>query len=210
MTDKHLLKLDHITVVAETLAAGSAYIKDALGIDMPDGGAHPRMGTHNQLMALGHDLFLELIAIDPNAAKPAHPRWFDLDRFTGEPQLSTWVLGTDDILTTLTQAHADSGQATEITRGDLKWLISIAPDGTMPLDGAFPTLIEWPDTPHPASNMTDLNCRLKTLLVEHPEAQAIKSLIGHRIDQETIQITQGAQKKMTAIIETPTGTKTLT
>ena len=112
-----LLKLDHITVVARTLEEGSEYIRNALGIDMPEGGAHPRMGTHNKLMSLGPDVFLELIAVDPNAEKPGRARWFDLDRFNGSPHLGTWVLGTGDIEDALTDAHPDSGQATQITRG---------------------------------------------------------------------------------------------
>ncbi len=83
MTNKAKLKLDHITVVARTLEEGAAHIKRQLGIDMPKGGAHPAMGTHNRLLSLGETAFLELIAIDPDATPPSHPRWFNLDRFDG-------------------------------------------------------------------------------------------------------------------------------
>lgn len=208
MASRSNLKLDHITVVARTLDEGAAHIQDMLGIDMPLGGAHPAMGTHNRLLSLGETSFLELIAVDPQASAPGHPRWFNLDHFDGSPVLGTWVLGTDDIAATVLEAHPDSGAAARITRGDLSWLISIPKDGSMPLDGAFPTLIEWPDGPHPASRMTDLGCRLRSLTVSHPEAASIEALIGDRIDRTCVAIREGVTA-MTVEIETPHGMRVL-
>ena len=54
------------------------------------------MGTHNRLMGLG-DAYLEAIAIDPEGGTPPHARWFDLDRRSGPPRLSNWVLRLDDL-----------------------------------------------------------------------------------------------------------------
>ncbi len=209
MKKRNDLKLDHITVVARTLEEGASHIKGMLGIDMPAGGAHPRMGTHNRLLSLGKDLFLELIAIDPEAKAREQPRWFDLDRFDAEPSLGTWVLGTDNIKAALAEAHPESGSATRITRGELNWLISIPKDGSMPLDGAFPTLIEWPEGEHPAARMIDLGCRLRSLAIEHPDADQIEALIGHRIDRTSITIRSGAVKAIRAEIDTPAGTRVL-
>ncbi|MEM6411891.1 MAG: VOC family protein [Pseudomonadota bacterium] len=208
MTKKLDLKLDHITVVARTLDEGADHIRQTLGIDMPQGGAHPAMGTHNRLLSLGESSFLELIAVDPQATAPDRPRWFDLNRFDGRPLLATWVLGTDDIRTALPTAHPDSGKPTQITRGDLSWLISVPENGFMPLDGAFPTLIEWPDGPHPASRMTDLGCRLQSLSISHPDAETIDIWIGDRLDRTYITIWNGP-KAISAEIETPNGMKVL-
>ena len=210
MNEHTFLKFDHIAVFARTLEEGSAHIKDMLGIEMPGGGRHPRMGTHNQLLSLGNDCFMEVITIDPEAASPGRPRWFDLDRFDGPPVLGTWVVGTNDIKSALPHAHPDIGRATEITRGDLKWQISIADDGLMPLDGAFPAFIEWPEGEHPASRMVDLGCRLRSLIVEHPMAEEIENLIGNQIDCNLVQIQTGPTKKITAEIETPKGMRLLT
>lgn len=209
MTSKRPLVLDHITVVARTLDEGAAHIKTMLGIDMPAGGRHPAMGTHNRLLSLGDTMFLELIAVDPQMQAPDRPRWFDLDRFDASPVLGTWVLATDDITTTLSEAHPSSGKTTPITRGELNWLISVPDDGSMPLDGAFPTLIEWPKGSHPASRMTDLGCRLHALSIRHPEADTIERLIGDRIDHNSITICTGPML-LTAEIDTPQGRKNLT
>lgn len=210
MIKKENLKLDHITVLARTLEEGVAHIRDMLDIEMPAGGAHPRMGTHNKLLSLGADCFLEVIAINPEARPPERPRWFDLDQFDRGPTLGTWVLRTGDIQAALPGAHPESGCATEITRGELNWLISIPKDGSMPLDGTFPALIEWPEGEHPAARMVDLGCRLRSLTIEHPAAKEIDAIIGGRIDRDMITIRSGVAKSIRAEIDTPDGMKVLT
>ena len=65
--------IDHLVIAAETLEQGAEYVLKMLGVDIPFGGVHPKMGTHNLLMQLGNTLFLEVIAINPDAAALAHP-----------------------------------------------------------------------------------------------------------------------------------------
>lgn len=209
MTRQPAWPLDHVTVVARTLEEGADHIRERLGVEMPAGGAHPRMGTHNRLLALGSNRFLELIAIDPNAPAPGRPRWFDLDRFDGAPRLGAWVLGVEDITDALAQAHPDSGVPVEITRGDLTWLISIPEDGSMPMGGAFPTLIQWPGPRHPAVGMRDLGCRLRALTIEHPDADEILRRVGPRIDAARLSVRKGAKTRLRAEIDTPNGLRTL-
>ena len=96
--------LDHLTIVAPTLQEGVDHVGDRLGLDMPFGGRHPEMGTLNHLLRLGDDVFLEVIAIDPEAARPAHPRWFGLDDaervrrdWDAGHRLRTWVARTSEL-----------------------------------------------------------------------------------------------------------------
>ncbi len=221
MTNRPMLRFDHIAIFARTLTEGAAHVRRALGIEMPKGGAHPRMGTHNLLLSLGNDSFLEVIAIDPDAAAPQRPRWFRLDQFDAEPMLGTWILGTDDLraefgpeqiaaqTTELAPLPPDCGRITEMTRGALTWLLTIPDDGSLPMGGAFPTLIEWPAGPHPASGMVDLGCRLRALTVEHPQADLIAAQIGDRIDQSRITLRPAARFALHAEIETPDGLRHL-
>lgn len=66
-------KMDHIVIAADTLRQGTAYVREWLGIEIPYGGVHGRMGTHNHIMQLGSDMFLEVIAINPDADAPKRP-----------------------------------------------------------------------------------------------------------------------------------------
>ena len=74
-----MLAFDHLAVTAETLEEGVAWVEAALGVTMSGGGKHPYMATHNRLLGLG-DLYLEVIAADPEAPRPDWPRWFEIGR----------------------------------------------------------------------------------------------------------------------------------
>ena len=89
-------ELDHLVVVAPTLAIGAEYVTRALGVAPQAGGSHPLMGTHNVVLRLGTRLYLEVIAIDPAAPHPERRRWFGLDDLPSHarPRLATWVART--------------------------------------------------------------------------------------------------------------------
>src|SRR5580765_6708474 len=92
-------RLDHITVVAPSLEVGSAYVEAALGVPPGPGRTHPGMATHNLLLALGSDVYLEVISPDPGAAPVGRPRWFGLDHVLpgSNARLAAWVASTEDI-----------------------------------------------------------------------------------------------------------------
>ena len=90
------LELDHLVVSAEHLQEGVDWVEAQLGVTMAPGGKHAAMGTHNRLLGLG-EVYLEVIAADPDAPPPAHPRWFGLDAFRGPPRLTNWVVRVSDM-----------------------------------------------------------------------------------------------------------------
>ena len=128
-----MLRLDHITVAANDLAEGVAYVEQALGIAPPAGGAHPLMGTHNHLLRLSETTFLEVVAPNPSAPAPDRPRWFALDdartraALASSPRLMTWVVSTSDIASALARIPQASGPAITVTRGNLEWLCPCRP-----------------------------------------------------------------------------------
>ena len=213
-----LLAFDHVAVACRTLAEGIAHVRTALGIYMPPGGAHPLMGTHNRLASLGPTEFLEVIAVDPDALPPERPRWFGLDGFDHTPRLGTWMLATPDIEASMEDLarrlrnagldDVDLGRAIPITRGNLTWRMAIPDDGSVPLDGAFPTLIEWPGD-HPASRMGAVGCHLEGLTVEHPEGERISSVLAPVFADPRVKVRAGPAKAIGMEIATPDGTRTL-
>ena len=85
-------QLDHLVVTTPALADGVTLVETALGHPMDGGGDHVAMGTHNRLMSMGPEEYLEVIAVNPAATAPGRPRFFDLDTPRDEPRLTNWVL----------------------------------------------------------------------------------------------------------------------
>jgi len=210
-----MLQLDHITVAALDLAEGVAYASERLGIEIPPGGQHPLMGTHNHLLRLADDLFLEVIAPDPAAPAPSRARWFGFDNgatraaLAKSPRLWTWVARCADLGAALRHVEGSAGPAVRVSRGNLSWLIGVPDDGAMPFDGAFPTLIEWPAGPHAASGMRDLGCSLRRLTVQHPQASQIARQLAPHFNDARVSFEPGATFKLTAEIETPRGLRVI-
>src|SRR5690606_5046100 len=126
---------DHIVVTASSLAAGSEYIYRKLGVSLEAGGEHPRMGTHNLLLRLGDEVYLEVIAINPEAQQPDRPCWFGLqDSVRQRTGLASWVARTNDITAASQAATLPLGPVTAMTRGDLSWQITIPDDGKLIMD----------------------------------------------------------------------------
>lgn len=207
-------RIDHLTITSPTLETGAAYVMQVLGVGMQTGGEHPRMGTHNLLLRLGDALFLEVIAINANASSPGRPRWFAMDRMAPDalPSLSTWVVRTTDIRAAATACNEPLGDIEPMSRGALNWLITIPRDGSVPLDGVGPALIEWQTDAHPASRLEDRGLSLRRLELFHPDPERVsRTLSSLRLEgQVAVQpVPQGAAPHLVAHIDTPNGLRQL-
>ena len=157
MTTAPMLAFDHLVVTSHKLTAGMDYIQRVFGVDIPLGGQHHFMGTHNAVMAVGDGIYFEVVAIDPSLTVPPYPRWFGLgnaafeDRLKDQPLLTHYVLRTPDINASLAALSPDLreklGPVHEGSRGDLSWKITIHESGLPPQGGCLPALIEWNGTP---------------------------------------------------------------
>ena len=63
------MRLDHLAIVADRLEPGVAWAEERLRVALRPGGRHARFGTHNRLLGLGPDCYLEVITPDPEAAR---------------------------------------------------------------------------------------------------------------------------------------------
>ena len=201
-----MLTFDHIAISAGTLQEGVDWVEAALGVTMAGGGKHPLMATHNRLLGLG-DLYLEVIAIDPDGDTPPQPRWFDLDRFTGPPRLTNWVARTDDIDAEIATAPPGIGIPLSLARGDYRWKMAVPPDGILPFDGAYPALIQWLNALHPTQTLPDSGVRLKSLTIAHPGAETLRAAL--RLYEPRLHLEEGPVKHLSATFETPNGERTL-
>ena len=223
--------LDHLVVLAPSLASGVAWAEATLGVTPGPGGEHPLMGTHNRLLRLRNGegqpgaAYLEIIAINP-AASPAlvapARRWFDMDdpalrervAQTG-PQLVHWVARVPALAAALQAWQGlgiDRGEARAASRPtpggllQLQWQISLRPDGQRLFDGCLPTLIEW-GPHHPTATMADSGLTLQALALQHPQAAQLQAAC-HAIGLQAVAITDGPAR-LSAQLGTPRGPLTL-
>lgn len=202
--------LDHLVVVAPTLQEGARLVTQALGVSPGPGRTHAHMGTHNLLLSLGPAAYLEVVAMDPGAAPIARPRWFGLDRLPAHApaRLAAWVASTDDI-----HRHAEPalGTVEQMEREGLRWQMTSTADGSVPLAGAAPLLIQRATTFHPAARLPEMGLRLRHLHIQHPAPDAVaRVLAGLALaPAPRVQVVRGAVCALQAEIETPQGLRTL-
>jgi hypothetical protein len=202
-------QLDHIAITAPSLAVGVEYVREALDVTPQVGGEHPRMGTHNCFIKLGEKIYLEVISVNPEAPNPARPRWFQLDDTYENkvPRLATWIARTDDIQAAVSASPVFLGDIEPMSRGHFNWHITIPKDGSLPLGGVAPTLIQWQEI-HPADTLQDLGCSLIRLEGFHPEAEKISAMldsIGFHGQFSVSALALGEQPYLVAHIQTPSG-----
>ncbi len=211
-------RIDHLVIGANDLAQGVAYVKECLGVDMPYGGVHTKMGTHNHLMQIGDDVFLEVIAINPDMKSPGFPRWFGLDdpfvrrQINAKPALLTWVVNTENIHQLLRQSIFPFGKAQLICRGNLRWYFGLPGDGRLLAGGMLPYVIEWQSDFHPSKNMADTGCRFQHLEIYHSNPtwfQSILTSIGAENLADIHALPENSAPYLLAYIDTPYGVKAL-
>jgi hypothetical protein len=206
---------DHLVVGATTLEEGEDYIEARTSVRPKRGGKHVAMGTHNSLLRLGARAYLEVIAIDPDGIKPDRPRWFDLDkpsmrsRLANSPQLIHWAASTSDIEASRRDYVIDPGAAYPMSRGTLRWRITIPDDGHLPGDGVLPTLIEWPDDTHPAQSLAPSGVSIATLAGAHPDPGKIRAALDALGLNGTLPVTYAETPRVAAMLRTRNGTITL-
>jgi hypothetical protein len=172
------------------------------------------MGTHNLLLRLGEAMYLEVIAVKPGAAKPSRPRWFALDELPhdAKPRLACWVARTDDINELISTVSEKLGRIEPMSRGSLSWLISIPEDGSLPLGGAAPALIQWHTSAHPAASLQDQGCSLVGLDLLHPEPKRLSALLSSLCFSEpslSVSIIESPVPALVAHIRTPQGIRSI-
>lgn len=183
------MKLDHLVIGAANIGEGVAWMKDQTGLDLPPGGEHVMMSTHNHLTRLTaagqvDAAYFEVIAPNPDMQRPDHARWFSFDdpahlaSLHMSPKPVAWVVAVDDLAGLLTglpeELSAILGRPVQMHRGDLTWKFCLREDGLLPDGGLLPVLIEWPGGIGPADKIMDQGLAVTAITLDHPAPDALK------------------------------------
>lgn len=175
-------RIDHLIYAVPDLERGMEAVERLLRVRPVPGGRHADYGTRNALVALGPELYLEVLAPDPELPAPARGRLFDVGALEA-PRLATWVLRTDGIGAVAARARSLGVALGPVSAGSRE-----QPDGTrlewrltdpyaLPFDGVVPFLIDWGDTPHPAGSVPDAG-ELVQLTLRHPTPDSVREALG--------------------------------
>jgi len=168
------LALDHLLYAGPDLERSILELRRLSGETPVVGGRHVGFGTHNAVLGLGGDAYLEAIAPDPEQdggpfAAPLQPM-----RTT---ELHAWCVRTDDpdglVSAIEASGHGVNRYAMSRTTSDgdeLSWELLFATDH--PWAGAAPFFIHWGDTPHPATRLEG-SIRLRRLAVQQHDPAAL-------------------------------------
>ncbi|HEX6247255.1 MAG TPA: VOC family protein [Nocardioidaceae bacterium] len=198
--------IDHLVYAAPDLDVLVSDVEQRLGVAAVPGGRHEGLGTHNALLALGPRTYLELIAPDPTQPEPATPRPFGVDGVS-EARLVAWALACDDIVRVVESARRegfDPGDVVPAERATpsglvLRWrLTTNALSG-----GVVPFLIDWGDTPHPASK-APTGAVLDSFRLEHPEAESLLPRL--RALRADVEVRPASRAGLVAQVTGPGGT----
>ena len=207
--------LDHLVIAAATLADGIDHVATVMGVTPVPGGKHVTMGTHNALLRLGGETYLEIIAVDPDAPKPPWARWFGLDDvalqadLTERPRLVGWVARTDDIELAAAASSLPLGNIHPMQRGDYLWRITVPDGGMLPGKGLLPTLIQWDVPTHPTARLPKSNVTLAQLAGTHPEPAPLRAALAALGLEGAIAISYDRETRIAAMLRTPRGMVTL-
>ena len=223
--------MDHLVVVAASLAKGLAWCEETLGITPGPGGEHPLMGTHNRLFSVAGTAFLgayfEIISVQPGATPQRAAgmrRWFDMDdpqlqaRIAQEgPRLVHFVASVPAVgaaVKSLSALGLDRGQVVEASRqssgGLLQWRITVRDDGQRLFYGGLPTLIQWgasaagpAKAAHPTDAMPASGVTLALLEMRHPRPEPLQAAYA-AIGLTSVNV-QAGPPNLIATLDTPRG-----
>lgn len=201
--------IDHFMIAGGDLDRLSARFTSMTGIPATVGGSHPDLGTRNKLVATTSDVYLELIAPDPDLSVTSGLR--EVIAQMEEPVLHrVIVLGKLDDFPAIVHAYERAGVMAEIkplTRvtasGDvLNWHL-LMPAAQNELGIFAPLIIDWGRAAHPSRSLPPAPCTLVKCKAVHPDPERVRALwqgLGFELP-----ITQAAAPRMSILLDTPKG-----
>ena len=197
---------DHFALACKDLQTGVDYVESLTGVRAAPGGPHPGVGTHNALLSLGSDVYLEIIAVDPEQPDPNEPRPFGIDDHDG-PRLAAFAIHPDSgesiasVAEMMRSRGADPGPVSSMSRRkpdgeEISWRLTRSNR-----TGLVPFVIDWGTTPNPAT-VTPTGCSLVSVEGTEPNSAGITEL--HRSLGLTSTVSEGPTS-LRIVLNTPNG-----
>lgn len=207
-----MLKLDHLTVVAPSLAEGVAHVRSCLDMDVPFGTRHAYMGTHNHRLRLGQTIYLEVIAVDPYGSAPKDPRWFGLDHpdavrrnWNMGRRLRSWVANTSSVDRLLENFGGVFGVKRNLPEDSPEFSFAVPVDGSLPEDGALPSVIDHCGDTDFIASIPDFGATLLHFDLACPEPERIADIYRSLQIDRPPNVGFGTSVSYRAVIDTPKG-----
>ncbi len=199
--------IDHIVYAVPNLKTSMDNIENLFGIRPVYGGRHLEQGTHNALLNLGNEIYLELLAIDPENKSILPPLWMGVNLIT-KPTITRWARKSKTLQADVNLlkkinpvlSKTKTGMRQKQDGSILKWELSI-PDAE-PLVEVLPFFIDWKDSEHPTAKIPQ-HCTLISFELRHPKPASLEAFFKS-IDSDMI-IQQADEISLTASIQTPNG-----
>lgn len=204
--------LDHLVYAVADLDTALDDFEQRAGIRPTYGGQHIGLGTHNSVLDLGAQAYVELLAPDPNQTEFRGPLPFGIDALD-QPKLVTWASKASqlpDRVAAARRAGFDPGNVVPISRrlpdgALLQWELT-SRDAGPAADGLVPYLIDWGDVPHPTTRAGH-GCRLVEFRAEHPDPDTVQAMLD--AIAVSLPLSSAAAPALVAVIDTPNGSITL-
>lgn len=195
--------IDHLVLAGPDLLALQHWFAATSGAPAAPGGQHPAWGTHNALVGLGEQQYLELIAPNPGKTGP----WARQFAAFTEPTLAGWCVRSSDLPGVAAQAEAlgvetrlMNGSRTTPTGETLSWQLLFLSHSE--LNPVLPFFIHWGATTHPARELRAAGA-LCEFSVGHSNVQLARQLFT-ALNVGNIAVHSTAEPTLRAIVRTPT------
>ena len=171
-------QIDHIVYCVHDLAAAVEQFSTEYGITPVIGGQHLHQGTHNALINLGGECYLEILAIDVSNKEVTSDRWMGIDDLS-QPKITRWSLRSNNLSKDIKAIEKVKPELGSISVGQrrtpagrlLKWNMSLPLSS--PEVELLPFLLDWSESDiHPTHGL-EQNCELIGMELQHPTPERL-------------------------------------
>lgn len=198
-------ELDHLLWEERNLREGEMRFAERTGVTPAYGGPHTEGGTHNSLLSLGGETYLELIAPDPE--HPGTGGLLENSSPDAAPGLFTFAVKAADLNLVEQLAQASGlevlrrrGGRTTPSGETLTWeTLSVS---NHEFGGFVPFFIRWGEVAHP-SGTAPRGCELLEFSAFHPRHRELAGL--YTALRLAVTVFEAEQPRLRATLSTPEG-----